>query len=387
MSEFLAAAVAALGTPEEMVVRSATARAAAQGVTVDEILAFWGGGAPAPTTAHAPATAPETVAEAATAAPEMPATEADPIEEPIAVTAAPVAVLVESEPEIIIVPAPLRDRIIVSGKLGAMLGAMFGVVLAVAAAPYAMDQVRLVGDADDVRTIIGVTGGSLTLWLAVVSAVIGGLIGRLAGIVPAWIDEGLSVRTSPNALTMVGAATGAVLGVVGSGVLLAIGETIESFEESVPSIVQIGVLDVFVTLIMGGAILGAITAVLAQLSSLPEGLTDAEKDESELIKHRLVTSYLMPAIIMVGIAAVVVIFGQLLVIFHNIAWILAMAAASGILAFASLSATRPTMRITKGEFLVALAAIATVLLFIVLLASTGSTEPAHEEAIRHLHAL
>jgi mono/diheme cytochrome c family protein len=57
MSEQLAAAAAALGSPEALVERSARARAAAQGVTYEEILAAWAGGTAAPAGA-APAAAP-----------------------------------------------------------------------------------------------------------------------------------------------------------------------------------------------------------------------------------------------------------------------------------------------------------------------------------------
>lgn len=388
MSEFLAAAVAAVGAPEEMVVRSATARAAAQGVSVDDILAQWGGGAAAP--APAAASAPEAPTPAAEPAPAEPAPVAEAAPEPVAEApvepAAAVAVIVEDEEVEDIEPAALRDRILVPGRMGAILGAMFGVVLSVIAAPYLLEHVRLVGEDETLRTVVEVTGGSLTGWLAAISAVIGGLIGRLSGLVPSWIDKGLSVKTSQTALTMVGAATGAVLGVIGSGVLLALGETIESFEEGVADTVQVGAVDAFVTLIVGGAILGAVTAVVAQLSSLPEGLTAAEKDESELIKHRLVTSYLMPAVMVLMIAAVVVLFGSVLVAFHTQAWVLAIVAASGILGFAFLSAARPTMKITKGEFIVAAAAVIVVLVFILVLAGAFTSDHS-EEATRLLAVL
>ncbi len=49
MSELLSAAAAALGLPEPLVRRSAEARAAETGTTVDEVLTAWAGGAPAPT--------------------------------------------------------------------------------------------------------------------------------------------------------------------------------------------------------------------------------------------------------------------------------------------------------------------------------------------------
>ena len=61
MSEILAAAAAALGAPEHLVERSAAARAAAEGVSADDLLAAWAGGAPAPSPA-APAPSSESPA-------------------------------------------------------------------------------------------------------------------------------------------------------------------------------------------------------------------------------------------------------------------------------------------------------------------------------------
>ncbi|MDE0132115.1 MAG: c-type cytochrome [bacterium] len=74
MSENLARAAEVLGAPEILVQRSAEARAAADGVPVEEVLAAWagGGGSPSPSaSAPAPAPAPEP-APAPAAAPEPP---------------------------------------------------------------------------------------------------------------------------------------------------------------------------------------------------------------------------------------------------------------------------------------------------------------------------
>ncbi len=54
----LQAAAAALNAPEALVQRSAEARAKATGASIDDILAAWAGGAPAPAAAPASAAAP-----------------------------------------------------------------------------------------------------------------------------------------------------------------------------------------------------------------------------------------------------------------------------------------------------------------------------------------
>lgn len=90
MSELLAAAAAALGAPEDLIERSAQARAEADGTTYEAVLSAWGGGAPLP----APSADPEPQAPpATTAAPAAPpaAVAPDPVPAAVAVAPAPVS--------------------------------------------------------------------------------------------------------------------------------------------------------------------------------------------------------------------------------------------------------------------------------------------------------
>lgn len=89
MSELLAAAAAAMGTPEELVERSAAARAAAAGVSTEEILAAWAGGAPAPAGTAPAAPSPDPVpSEAAGPAPPAEPSPVVPAAAPVPVPAA-----------------------------------------------------------------------------------------------------------------------------------------------------------------------------------------------------------------------------------------------------------------------------------------------------------
>lgn len=85
MSDLLAAASAKLGAPEHLVERSAAARAEADGVSADEVLAAWAGGTAPPAGAPA-APAPPPPSQAPTPAPETPAPEPP---EPVSAPAAP----------------------------------------------------------------------------------------------------------------------------------------------------------------------------------------------------------------------------------------------------------------------------------------------------------
>ncbi|MDE0674654.1 MAG: cbb3-type cytochrome c oxidase subunit II [bacterium] len=107
MSEFLESAAQVVGAPAELVQRSAEARAAADGVSVDEVLQAWAGGgsapAPSPAQASEPAQAaappPPEPAAPAPAAPPSPTPAAPPPPEPAApAPVAPAATLMADGP-------------------------------------------------------------------------------------------------------------------------------------------------------------------------------------------------------------------------------------------------------------------------------------------------
>lgn len=85
MSEYLSAAAAALGLPEPLVQRSAAARAAETGVSVDEVLQAWAGGGevtPAAAAESPPEAEEAPEAKEAPAAPAQPPPEAEPTPTP-----------------------------------------------------------------------------------------------------------------------------------------------------------------------------------------------------------------------------------------------------------------------------------------------------------------
>ncbi len=108
MSSLLAAAAEALGAPEHLVERSAAARAAAEGVSVEDLLTAWAGGAPAPSGAAPAQTAarpPPPAAEPA-AAPAAPSPAAPPAPDPLAAAAA--AMTLQPAAALASPPAPAR---------------------------------------------------------------------------------------------------------------------------------------------------------------------------------------------------------------------------------------------------------------------------------------
>lgn len=122
MSDALSAASAALGIPEDLVQRSAAARATETGMSVDEVLAAWaGGGAIAAAPATPPGESPEPEAQPDIEASDEPAPASPTIAtpaptEPAVATRAPVPSEVSAAeaatlPEVVTVPtAGIRER-------------------------------------------------------------------------------------------------------------------------------------------------------------------------------------------------------------------------------------------------------------------------------------
>jgi len=116
MSELSAAAAAALGVPETIVLRSAAARSTETGLSVDEVLAAWAGGESAPAPAAAPADPP----------PEQTPTTGDEVESGAPVVEESATPPPEPEVEIPAVGAPPavspRAATTVSGKPPVLIG-------------------------------------------------------------------------------------------------------------------------------------------------------------------------------------------------------------------------------------------------------------------------
>ena len=109
-----------MGIPSALAQRSAAARAAETGSSIDAILSAWTGGAPVAATAPAPAAESEAPAEPAPAATPAQAAEPAPVAAIEAPRAAPVTpeIFYEEEPEEPLEPAPLGRRLGIASRVG-----------------------------------------------------------------------------------------------------------------------------------------------------------------------------------------------------------------------------------------------------------------------------
>jgi hypothetical protein len=377
VTDLLEAASSALGTPSELVQRSAAARAAADGTSVDDILAAWAGDAPPP--APAPAE-PEPEAET-----EEPEASAEPTPEPVTVAEeappAPAEPVIEYEPEQeqILEPVPLGTRVKTAVRIGAWTGAALGVVgFLVSTAFWAPNSTAL---PDSGGPVIQVSPNTLIIGIALVSIVFGAIVAGMSRAATAWTNPAMQLSSSKSGTAWIGAALGLILGIVGGAMLNGFGTPVEGSE---PVLVQLPVLATLFVMIVGGAILGAVTAMVPQLLGVPVAVPDTDTDEVETVKGRLRNAISIPVAGLLILVLLVLPFAFTLIESNHFApgiggGIVAIIAAAGVLGFASLAGTRPEMRISFGDLMVAVIGIGVVLLIIISMLFANQDEEHAEE--------
>ena len=363
MSELLAQAAAALNAPEAIVKRSAEARAKAGGISPDEVLAAWAGGgsvtaaAPvAPAPAPTPEAAPPEVAESPTVA---------------AVVEAPVTSVAIAEPlvvEKVELPEPvaLGERVRTAGRIGAITGSVLGLLGALIASPWLLTAASLTGSDEELRPAALVTGSRFALATALLSVVFGLIVATLSRTLTGWLRPGAALEGRGGVTLLIGVGTGLVLGLAaGSVITSAFGEPIEGSE----GLVALPVISAVVVVLVGGALLGWITAALVQVVGVPVGLSESETHQVDAVRSRLGSAIGVPLAGVIALAVLVIPFAFVLIRSNHMASggaaVLAILVSASILGIAGLSASRPGMKIRRSEFVIALGGIGVVILIVV----------------------
>lgn len=366
MSEYLSAASQALGVPEPLVQRSAEARAKANGVDVDEVLKAWaGGGAVATATATAPAPPAEETAEPATApAPSPPAATPQPSAPEPAPEPAPALapVMTIEEPEEEVEAAPLAARVRVAGRVGAATGAVLGLLAVLFASPWLVSRAAVVGEEGAWRPVVEVVPGWVILGTTLLSVLFGLVVAAFSRTVTGWAGPGMSLTSSRRVTALLGLGMGAVLGALAGSLLVsAFAIPIEGIE----GLTQVPVVAGSLLMLVGGAALGWVTAAVVQAVGVPEGIPAEEALEVVSVRDRLASAVGIPLAAALALAVLVLPFAYILIRFPAAAPALAVLVSGSILGFAGLSASRPGMRVSAGDFLVAAAGVGVVVLIIV----------------------
>lgn len=382
VSDVPEAAAAALGIPTALARRSAAARAAVSGVAAEEVLASWAGGAPV---AAAPAAAPEAAAPEAPAA-EPAATDTAPAREPElavappafpAMEAVPAAVAVMAEPATELEPVALGTRVKTATRVGSWVGASLGVVgFLVATMSWAPAAII---PEEGAAVAIEVSPATALIAIAAVSVVFGAIVASISRAATTWRDPAMGLTGKRTTTAWIGAGIGLILGVI-AGALLTGAFATPVGEEGL--LVHLPVLATLVVMLVGGAILGAMTAAVPQLFGTPVAVDEGDRDETVTMRGRLGATVGVPLAGLLLLALLVLPFAYILIqsnhLTSNGAALVAIIAAGGILGFAALSGNRPNVRITMGELMVAVVGIGTILL-IVLAVLVFRDNGSHEE--------
>lgn len=386
MSDQLTAAAQAMNVPEPLVERSARARAEATGSSYEEILTAWAGGeavaaapaAEAPAETEEPATAPEPTGEPAPAETSEPAAPAAPaVPQPAAV-----AVMVEEEPEEDVEPLPLGQRIALAGRIGGWAGAILGLVGFVFASTWLLGVASVAGEEGAYGPAVEVVTSRFFLGIALISVLFGVVVAATSRALASWLHPGARLQGRFISTVVMGAVVGLALGLVAGAVLTsAFAEPVEGVEGSATMRI---IPSLFVVLI-GGGFLGWLTATLVQVVGVPVGVGPEDEEEITDVRGRLSAAFSIPLAAILLLLLLVVPLGLVFIRSNEMASggaaVLAIFASAAILGIASISASRPTMRVTFGEFLVAAAGIATVVLiiFAVIQTQAGPEEAAEED--------
>ena len=375
----LAAAAAALGIPEELTSRSASARASANGTSTDDVLAAWAGGgsvaaaAPPPPAAVAAEPEPEPVA-AAEPAPAAVAPEPEPEPE---MAPSPVAVMVEAaEP---VEAAPLGDRIRTAGRIGAGLGLVTAILVALFSSSWLLPRSGASEVDGGFDTVLEVIAGWVIAGSALIGIAVGLAVAATTRAVAGLASPSMRLVSSSIVTGVVGAVAGGLIGAVIGALVVGSGAA----SDLDPAVQVVPVFPALLWLVFGWVAGGWAISALVQSLGVPAGVDDLESEETGVVKRRLTSAFGIPALAAVALVLFIVPLATIFIQFPSFAPLLAGIVSVGILGFASLAASRPGMRITTGEFIAAAAGVGVVLLILVsvlLVQGGGHHEEEGEEA-------
>ena len=384
MSEFLAAAAEQLGAPEDIVMRSAQARSDADGVSVDDVLQAWAGGAAA--TAAAPSAPVETapaveeapVPEPTAAAVEEAATAVATAPPPVLEAPPPVVIEVIEEPEEPVEVPAVNERIKAPAAMGAVVGLSLGVLGLILASPWLIGAANATRGEDPTPAFL-VSPIAVIEAAAAISIVFGALTAVLARNLPTYASPGARLSTRPWSAFLIGAITGLVLGAAAAAVLLGgLGQTTElTIAGESASRTLLPLLPTIGLILIGGAALGALAAITPHVIGMPAGLQQEEAEEPTVIRRRLAVAYGGPFLVIASIAVLVYLFSRILLEWPEYAPAVASLLSVAILGFAALLRMRPGTRLRRGDVYAAFTGVVVIVLVIVAILTTFAGTEEH----------
>jgi hypothetical protein len=270
-------------------------------------------------------------------------------------------------------------------RIGAWTGAALGIVgFLVVGAFWAPSAIAI----PDVGPVVQVGPNGVLIGVVLVSVLFGAVVAGVSRAATAWTNPAMQLSSTKAGTAWLGAIVGLILGVLAGAMLNGFGAPVEGTD---PPLIQLPVLATLFVMVIGGAILGAMTAVVPQLIGVPVAVDEADSQEVETVKGRLRNALTIPVAGVLLLVLLVFPFGLTLIESNHVApgvggAVVAIITAGGILGFSALAGSRPEMRISLGDLMVAIIGIGVVLIIIisVLFANQEeehTEEPSGEEAV------
>ena len=369
------------GVPQELVSRSAQARAEANGVDVNNILSSWSSGEVVATTPQVDSpepVVPEAVAEEVVV-PEAVAEEVvvpEAVAEEVVVPKAvaeevvvPKAVDVDTIEEVG-PPVNLSTKIIKTIQYGSLFGVISGFIQAFILSSNLYDG--LVLESETLKLIASYEQSRYILNLALTTTFFGVINAVNIKKILDTNFEGFGIKTSDRESVFLGLGLGLMFG-SSSGFLItsSIGQVIEGILPEDPTTYLIPVFGSFWRVLLLGIFCQSLIALITMILGVPKGLDIYEQEEADIVRKRITGSILVPfgAIISGGIVSVFI--SQVFINFHDYAVLFALIISATILLFASIMSSAPKIRITRNEVLIAGLGILTL---IVIIASVAASQ-------------
>ena len=353
------------GVPQELVSRSAQARAEANGVDINNILSSWSSGEIVATTPQvdSPETVEEEVLVSETVEEEVLVSET--VEGEVLVSEAVVDTIEEVGP-----PVNLSTKIIKTIQYGSLFGVVSGFIQAFILSSNLYDG--LVLESETLKLIASYEQSRYILNLALTTTFFGVINAVNIKKILDTNFEGFGIKTSDRESVFLGLGLGLMFG-SSSGFLItsSIGQVIEGVLPEDPTTYLIPVFGSFWRVLLLGIFCQSLIALITMILGVPKGLDIYEQEEADIVRKRITGSILVPfgAIISGGIVSVFI--SQVFINFHDYAVLFALIISATILLFASIMSSAPKIRITRNEVLIAGLGILTL---IVIIASVAASQ-------------
>jgi hypothetical protein len=293
-------------------------------------------------------------------------------------TPAAAVVVTEPEPEVVLEPVPLRRRVRTAIRVGAWTGAGLGLIGFVVASNWWAPTATVTGE-ETFTPVIQASSNGVIIGAALISVVFGAVIASLSRAAASWANPGMQLSSKTSSTFWVGALIGVVLGVGAGAVLAGFGTPVEGVEGAV----QLPVLPTMAVMAIGGALLGGLTAALTQAIGVPVAVPDGDGEEIATVRKRLGWAFGVPLTGLLLLLLLVLPFAWTLIESNHLtsggAAVIGILTAAGILGFAALAGTKPNIKLSFGEVMVAVIGIGTIVVLILAVLFARSPEEATEE--------